>query len=220
VSTAILAKRPVLVDRLGATSVLTNIAYVAAGVALLAVVAQVQIPMWPVPITGQTFGILVVGSALGLWRAIVASVAYIGIAVAGLPVLAASAVDRENPVTGLAFTVGPDWVHTTGVAVFSIATFGYLVGFVFASALVGWFAERKWERKFLTAVLSFVLAEVVIYAFGLPWLSVWLGTQGYPNDVAATLSAGFSNYVIGDLIKAVAAGALLPLAWKLVNRKG
>ena len=218
-STAISAPRPVLVDRLGATSVLANIAYVAVGVGLLSVVAQVQIPMWPVPITGQTFGVLVVGSALGLWRAVVASVAYIGIAVAGLPVLAATAVNRENPITGLAFTVGPEWAHTTGTAVFSIATFGYLIGFVFASALVGWFAERKWERKFLTAVVSFVLAEVVIYAFGLPWLSVWLGTQGYPNDLSATLSAGFNSYIIGDLVKAVAAGALLPLAWKLVNRK-
>lgn len=202
-STAIIAKRPVLVDRLGATSILTNIAYVAAGVALLALAAQVQIPMWPVPITGQTFAVLAVGASFGIWRALTTTVVYVLLAVAGMPILAPQL----------------DGSHTTGLAVFALPTFGYLLGFVLASVALGWFAERKWERKFLTALVSFVIAEAIIYAVGLPWLSVWMGAHGYPNDVAATLHAGFTPYLIGDLIKAALAAGLLPLSWMLVSRK-
>ena len=202
-STAILAKRPVLVDRLGATTILTNVLYVAAGVALLALAAQVQIPMWPVPITGQTFAVLAVGASFGVWRALTTTVAYVALAIAGMPILAPQM----------------DGSHTTGLSVFSLPTFGYLIGFVLASVVLGWFAERKWERKFLTALLSFIIAEAIIYAVGLPWLSVWLGAHQYPNDVAATLAAGFTPYLIGDAIKAALAAGLLPLSWILVNRK-
>ena len=202
-STAILAKRPVLVDRLGATTVLTNVLYVAAGVALLALAAQVQIPMWPVPITGQTFAVLAVGASFGVWRALTTTVAYVALAVAGLPILAPQM----------------DGSHTTGLAVLSLPTFGYLIGFVLASVVLGWFAERKWERKFLTALISFLIAEAIIYAVGLPWLSVWLGAHSYPNDLSATLTAGFTPYLIGDAIKAALAAGLLPLSWLLVSRK-
>ena len=92
-STAISAPRPVLVDRLGATSVLTNAAYVVGGVALIAGAAQIQIPMWPVPMTGQTFAILLVGASLGLVRAVITSVLYVALAVAGLPILAAQTAE-------------------------------------------------------------------------------------------------------------------------------
>jgi len=204
VSTAILAKRPVLIDRLGATSILTNVLYVAAGVSLLALAAQVQIPMWPVPITGQTFAVLAVGASMGIWRALVTTVSYVLLAVAGMPILAPQM----------------DGSHTTGTAVFALPTFGYLIGFVLASVALGWFAERKWERRFVTALISFVIAEAIIYAVGLPWLSVWLGAHSYPNDMSATLAAGFTPYLIGDVIKAALAAALLPISWKLVSRKG
>lgn len=202
-STAIIAKRPVLVDRLGATSVLTNFVYVAAGVALLSLAAQVQLPMWPVPVTGQTFAVLAIGATFGVWRALTTTSAYLLLAVAGLPILAPQV----------------DGSHTTGLAVFSLPTFGYLVGFVLASVVLGWFAERKWERKFLTALASFIIAEAIIYAVGLPWLSVWLGAHEIPNDVTATLSMGFTPYLVGDLIKAALAAGLLPLSWKLLSLK-
>jgi biotin transport system substrate-specific component len=203
VSTAIVAKRPVLVDRLGATSVLTNVLYVLAGTALIAGAAQIQIPMWPVPITGQTFAVLLVGASLGLVRGLLSTSLYLGLAVAGLPVLAPT----------------PDGGHITGLSVFTMPTAGYVYGFILASIVLGWFAERQWDRKVLTAIVSFVIAEVVIYAVGLPWLSVWLGQQGYPNSLSATLEAGLNKYIIGDVIKAEAAGAILPLSWKLVSRK-
>ena len=191
-STAILAKRPVLVDRLGATSILTNVLYVAAGVALLALAAQVQIPMWPVPITGQTFAVLAVGATFGVWRALTTTSVYVVLAVAGLPILAPQI----------------DGSHTTGLAVFSLPTFGYLIGFVLASVVLGWFAERKWERKFLSALVSFIIAEAIIYAVGLPWLSVWLGSHDIANDFTATLAMGFTPYLVGDFIKAALAAGL------------
>lgn len=200
-STAIISKRPVLVDRLGATSVLANIAYVAGGVALLALAAQVQIPMFPVPITGQTFAVLAIGASFGIWRALTTTASYIALAVVGLPILAP----------------GVDGSHTVGLTVFSLPTFGYLIGFVLASVVLGWFAERQWERKFLPALASFVIAEAVIYAAGLPWLAVWLGAHSYPNSLSAVLAAGFTPYLIGDGIKALLAAGLLPLSWKIVG---
>lgn len=202
-STAILAKRPVLVDRLGATSVLTNVLYVAAGVSLLALSAQVQIPMWPVPITGQTFAVLAVGATYGVWRALTTTSVYVLLAIAGLPILAPQS----------------DGTDTTGFAVFALPTFGYLIGFVLASVVLGWFAERKWERKFLTALASFIIAEAIIYAVGLPWLSVWLGAHSIPNDLSSTLAMGFTPYLVGDVIKAALAAGLLPLSWKLISLK-
>jgi biotin transport system substrate-specific component len=203
VSTAIVAKRPVLVDRLGATSVLTNVLYVLAGTALIAGAAQIQIPMWPVPITGQTFAVLLVGASLGLVRGLVSTSLYLGLAVAGLPVLAPN----------------QEGAHLTGLSALTAPTSGYLYGFILASVVLGWFAERQWDRKVVTAIASFIIAEAVIYAVGLPWLSVWMGQHGFPNSLAATLSVGFTPFIIGDVIKAVAAGAILPLSWKLVSRK-
>jgi biotin transport system substrate-specific component len=207
VSTAIAAPRPVLVDRLGATSVLTNVLYVLGGVALIAVAAQIQIPMFPVPMTGQTFAILLVGASFGLVRALITSVLYVGLAVAGLPILAA-----QVSTDGASF-------HTTGFAVFGLPTFGYLVGFILASVALGWLAERQWDRKVLKAVVSFLIAEVIIYAVGLPWLGSYLAQAGDPNAVADAFAFGLTPFIIGDVVKAVAAGALLPLTWKLVNRK-
>ena len=206
-STAISAPRPVLVDRLGATSVLTNIAYVVGGVALIAAAAQIQIPMFPVPMTGQTFAILLVGASFGLVRALITSVLYIALAVAGLPILAAQTAENGSTF------------HTTGLAVFALPTFGYLVGFVLASVALGWLAERQWDRKVLKAIVSFLIAEVIIYAVGLPWLGSYLAQVGDPKPVADAFAFGLTPFIVGDLVKAAAAGALLPFAWKLVNRK-
>jgi len=123
--------------------------------------------------------------------------------VAGLPVLAAQA----------------DGSHTTGLAVLALPTLGYLVGFIVASVALGWFAKLAWDRKVLKAVVSFLVAEVIIYACGLPVLALFLSTNGLPADAATVLALGFVPFIVGDLIKAGLAGALLPLTWKLVNRK-
>jgi biotin transport system substrate-specific component len=202
-SNSLALRSPVLVDRLGARNVAVSAIYIVLSIALIAGAAQIQIPMWPVPITGQTFAVLLVGASLGPIRAAIATSAYLLLAVAGLPVLAAQA----------------DGSHTTGLAVLALPTLGYLVGFIVASVALGWFAKLAWDRKVLKAVVSFLVAEVIIYACGLPVLAAFFAANGLPADAGTVLSLGLVPFIVGDLIKALLAGALLPLTWKLLNRK-
>lgn len=189
--------RPVLADRIATNNIAADIAFVAAGAVLTAGAAQLVIPMWPVPITGQTFAVLFVGATLGSLRGALSMLLYVGLGVAGLPVFAEGGA-------GLAKLAGP--------------TGGYMIGFVLAAALVGWLAQKQWDRKVLGTIGAFLAGTAVIYAVGLPWLSVALGQLGYPNDLSATLQAGLYPFIPGDLIKALAAGGLLPLVWKLTSR--
>jgi biotin transport system substrate-specific component len=191
------ASRPVLADRLGARTIATDIALIAAGAALTAGAAQIVIPMWPVPITGQTFAVLFVGTALGALRGSLAMALYIALGIAGLPVFAEGA-------SGIAKLMGP--------------TGGYLIGFILAAALTGWLAQREWDRKFLGTMGAFLAGTAVIYAVGLPWLAVALGQLGLANDLSATLQAGLYPFIPGDILKALAAGGLLPLVWKFASR--
>lgn len=197
-STSILASpRAVLADRIHTRSRAGDIVLVAAGAALTAGAAQLVIPMWPVPITGQTFAVLFVGASLGALRGVLSMLLYIGLGIAGLPVFAEGGA-------GISKLIGP--------------TGGYMVGFVLAAALVGWLAQRKWDRKVFGTVVAFIAGTAVIYAVGLPWLSVALGQLGLPNGIGETLQAGLLPFVPGDLLKALVAGGLLPLLWK-INRK-
>ncbi|MFT6534500.1 MAG: biotin transport system substrate-specific component [Alpinimonas sp.] len=189
--------RSVLIDSLGARSIAANITMVIAGAALTAGAAQLVIPMWPVPITGQTFAVLLVGTTLGALRGALSMVLYIALGALGLPI----------------FTEG-----SAGWQVIAGPTGGYLVGFVLAAVLTGWLAQRSWDRKIVGAGVAFLAGTVVIYAVGLPWLAVALGQLGYPNDLGATLQAGLLPFVPGDILKAIAAGVLLPVTWKLVSR--
>ena len=201
-SNSLALRSPVLIDRLGARNVAVSAVYIVLSVALIAGAAQIQIPMWPVPITGQTFAVLLVGASLGPIRAAIATSAYLLLAVAGLPVLAAQA----------------DGSHTTGLAVLALPTLGYLVGFIVASVALGWFAKLAWDRKVLKAVVSFLVAEVIIFACGLPVLAAFFAANGLPADAGTVLSLGLVPFIVGDVIKALLAGALLPLTWKLLNR--
>lgn len=188
------APRGVLADRIVTRSFIANLSAVIAGVALTALAAQISIPMWPVPITGQTFAVLLVGTTLGAARGFISMSLYVLLGVFGLPIFTAGK-------SGLAYIAGP--------------TGGYLIGFILAAVVTGWFAQRKWDRKALSAFISFLVGTTVIYAVGLPWLSVALGQLGLPNEASATLQAGFYPFIPGDILKAILAGALLPLAWKL-----
>ncbi len=200
-SIAVPAARPVLADRLLPRNAVVHAALVLAGGAVVAALAQLTIPMWPVPITGLTLGVLLVGASLGAWRG-AASVVLYGVAgIAGLPVSAAS-------------TAG---VHPTGLAWLAVPSFGYVVGGVLAAAVVGLLAELRWDRTFWKALVAFVAGEIAVYAVGLPWLAVALGRLGYPDDLATVFASGFTPFVIGDIVKALIAGALLPAAWLLVK---
>jgi biotin transport system substrate-specific component len=195
--------RPTLADRIFSRGLVTDIILIAAGTALTSILAQIAIPLWPVPITGQTFSVLFVGAALGVTRAALSMVLYLAIGLLGLPVFAPEA--DGSHVTGLPALLGP--------------TGGYLIGFIIAAAFVGWLAQREWDRKWLRTLLAFLGGTVLIYAVGLPWLFVALTNLHVANPLQATLVGGLYPFLIGDAIKAILAAVILPLVWRLAGPK-
>jgi biotin transport system substrate-specific component len=177
----------VLADRVFPRTLVMDVVLVVAGAALVTVLAQVAIPLWPVPITGQTLAVLLVGSTLGWARGAISMVLYAVLGLVGLPVYS-------------------DGSH--GASVLFGATGGYIIGFIISAALVGWLAERQWDRKVLKAIVTFVAGSVVVFAVGLPWLAAVLHT-----DLPTTLQYGLYPFIIGGIVKAVIAAGLLPLAW-------
>jgi len=184
-----------LVPRARASATASRIALVVAGSLLVAALAQLEIhlPFTPVPITGQTLGVLLVGAALGPG---------LGAASMGLYLL-------EGGV-GLPFFAG----GASGWSVLQMtsATGGYLWGFVATAAVVGWLARRGWDRSFRGAVAAMLIGEVVLYAVGVPWLAAALGVS-----LERALELGLYPFVVGDLLKLFAAAVLLPTAWRLVR---
>lgn len=168
---------------------------VALGVTLLALSAQISItlPWTPVPITGQTFGVMLVGGAYGATRGFATLTTYL-------------------VVGGLGYGVFAQ--HSSGwdVLKFSSATGGYLVGMVVAATLVGWLADRGWDRNALKSLPAMILGNVVIYAFGFVWLQHALGLTA-----SQTWHAGVQPFLGGDAIKIALAAGLLPAAWKVVD---
>lgn len=174
------------------SSRLRDILLVVTGSLLIATLAQIEIllPFTPVPITGQTFGVLLIGAALGSKRGAAALMLYITEGAFGLPFFAGGA---------------------SGFGILSGATAGYLAGFVIAAYVVGLLAERGLERSVRTSLIPFFVGTVVIYICGVAWLSVILG------GVGKAIAAGVLPFLVGDAIKLVAAALALPAAWKLVK---
>ncbi len=167
---------------------------VTAGAALVALAAQLEIHLGftPVPITGQTFAVVLVGASLGALLGLASLGLYVFVGALGAPVYAEG---------------NRGWEILTG------PTGGYVVGFLAAAALTGWLAQQRWDRRFPTAVAAMLTGNVVIYLFGLPWLAVDQGL-GFEE----TVKLGLAPFVVGDLLKLYLAGALLPLAWRGVER--
>jgi biotin transport system substrate-specific component len=193
--------RPTLADRIFSRGLVTDLILIAAGTALTSILAQIAIPLWPVPITGQTFSVLFVGATLGVTRAALSMVLYLAIGLLGLPVFAPQA--DGSHITGAAALVGP--------------TAGYLFGFILAAAFVGWLAQREWDRKWLGTLLAFIGGTVIIYAVGLPWLYFALTKLNVPNPLQATLTGGLYPFLIGDALKAILAAVILPLVWRITG---
>lgn len=172
-----------------------HIALVLIGVLLIALGAKIsiQLPDNPVPITGQTFGVLVAGGALGFRRGIAAAGIYVLLGVVGLPFFA---------------------FGDAGIQILWSARGGYLVGFIVAAAIVGRLAELGWDRNLLGAVGAMLIANAAIYVIAVPWLAV---TAGYTPEVA--VQKGFLTFVVGDMIKLALAAAAFPAAWWLVGRR-
>ena len=174
-------------------STLADLSLIILGSLLIAAFAQINIPLNPVPITGQTFAVLLVGMVLGSRRGALALVTYLAEGAAGLPVFA-------EMRSGVATLLGP--------------TGGYLFGFVAAAWLVGWLAERGFDRSLMKTLAAMALGNAVIYLFGVLWLSRFVGS--FAGEQGA-LALGMYPFLIGDTIKALLAALLLPSAWKLIG---
>ena len=159
-----------------------------------ALAAQITFPLpWtPVPVTGQTFAVLVSGAALGWRRGAAAQGLYVALGAVGMPFYAEG---------------GSGWTVATG------ATGGYLVGFVVAAALVGALAERRKDRSVRTAVPAMLAGTAVIYTIGTLWLARTLDV-----GVIEAIDLGVVPFAAGDAVKLAAAGMVLPAAWRLASR--
>ena len=180
-----------------------HLALICVGAVFIAATANVAIwlPNNPIPVTGQTLSVLVVGGALGLRRGAMSVALYLILGFF-LPVYAGQAHGLNTIVT----------VDSAGVAIG--ARGGYLVSFLFAGALVGWLAEMGWDRHIGGAVAAMILGEVAIYAIGVPWLAI----AAHLSPEAA-IQTGFLPFVIGDAIKLAIAAGIFPVAWWLVGRR-
>ena len=187
-TSAVIAQR--VVPRSRVNSVLLVIG--AAALTALAAQWEIHLPFTPVPVTGQTLAVLLTGAALGMTLGAAGQAVYVVAGAVGLPVYAGGASGWET-------------ASAQGSA-------GYLIGFIFAAGFVGFMAQRRQDRTFPTMFTAFIAGSFIIYAFGVAGLMILL-------DMTFTeaVVAGVVPFVLGDIIKASAAGLLLPGAWRLVG---
>ena len=168
-----------------------NFILLASGVVLLTVSAKLKIPFYPVPMTMQTFAVLVIGMAYGYRLAGATLLLYLAEGAVGLPVFASGG--------GIAYFAGP--------------TTGYLVGFLVAAVFVGWLGEKGWDHSVALTFIAMLGGTAIIFVFGVAWLSVFL------NDVQAAFANGFTPFIVGAFVKIALAAAVLPIVWRLTIRK-
>ena len=198
VSTTVLADalyRPVNRSR----AVVQDIVLVVGFALLTALCAQIEIPLGftPVPITGQTFAVLLSGAALGIRRGALSQLVYWASGLIGLPFYSGGK---------------GGWQAGTG------ATMGYLVGFIFAAAAIGFLAERKHDRNFATSLPAMLLGSAIIYTCGAGWLAYKLNIPVATGETNA-IGLGVAPFLIGDAIKAVVAAACTSTVWVAVSRR-
>jgi biotin transport system substrate-specific component len=184
----------VLADALPRSAV-RNVLLVIGGAAFVGLAAQISIPLpfTPVPVTGQTFAVLLTAAALGTWRGVSSMLLYAAMGLVGVPWFAeGSTAFREGAL---------------------VVTFGYIVGFIVAAAVVGWLAERGNTRTPLRTAGLMVLGNVVIYAIGATWLAAAINVS-----LGKALSLGVQPFLLGDALKVALAAGLFPLAWRAIER--
>jgi biotin transport system substrate-specific component len=164
----------------------------AAALTALAAQWEIHLPFTPVPVTGQTFAVLLTGAALGMRLGAAGQGLYVVAGALGLPVYSGGAA-------------GWDAARTAG-------TTGYLIGFIVAAAVVGFMAERRQDRTFPTMFTAFIVGSFIIYGFGVIGLMII-----FDMSINEAIVAGVVPFVFGDLIKAAAAGLLLPGSWKVIG---
>lgn len=190
----------VLADRVIARrSLATDAALVLGSAAFVGLLAQVTIPMYPVPITGQTLGVMVVGAILGARRGAAAMATYAALGVAGVPWFAE-------------FGGGPAYVLEP--------SFGFILGFVLAAWVVGRLSEKRWDRSPLASLGAFGLASAIPFLVGVPWMWAVLHLLfGKTLGLAATLEAGVIPFLPGGVVKWLLASAILTGAWKILDTR-
>lgn len=176
------------------SALLTDVMLVVLGSAVMAGLAQIsfRLPFTPVPISGQTLGVLLVAASLGAWRGAASMLLYLGEGAAGLPVFAEG--------------------HSGLIFLTDAPTTGFLWGFVVAAAVVGLLAQLGWDRSVGSALGAMLVGEVVVFAFGISWLAHFLGVPG-----EKALELGLYPFVLGELVKLLIAAGVLPAAWRLVG---
>lgn len=184
------APRPLVLADLVPGQRVRDVLLVAGGAALVGALAQVSIPLGftPVPITGQTLGVLLVGCALGFRRALASTILYGGLGLLGLPWFAGHAGGWAGSLTG------------------------YILGFVLAASVCGWLAQRGSDRSVLRSIPTMLIGELCIYVPGVTWLAISLHV-----GAAQAISLGFVPFIAGDAIKLAIAAGLLPGAWRLAR---
>lgn len=183
--------RPTLVDRFFERGLASDLYLVLGGAAFTALLAQVQVPLWPVPSTGQTLGVLLAGATLGAVRGAASMLLYLVLAAAGVPVLSGGAHGLE---------------HFTG------PTAGYLYAFIAAAGLVGWAAQRTWRRAVLSVFTWFLAGSIIVLVAGVAWL-VASGATGLGEAVYA----GALVLLPGSVLKVVIATAVMVVGWRVVE---
>jgi len=183
--------RPTLADRIFTRKLATDIVLVASGAALVSLLAQLTVPMYPVPITGQTLAVLLVGATLGAVRGIISLSLYAVLGIVGLPVF-------SDASSGFGIIAGP--------------TGGYIIGFIVSAGLVGWLAQRQWDHRILGAIAAFLAGTVATFAVGMPWLAVVLNLT-----LEQTLEFGLYPFIIGGLVKAALGAGIIRVAWAAVG---
>jgi len=177
------------------SSILSTTALTAGGVLFLAAMAQIAIPVpgSPVPVTGQTLGVLLIGTTYGSGLGLATFAMYLLAGIAGAPVFAGASFGVEK-ITG--------------------ATGGYLIGMMVATYLLGVLAKRRLDQRFLTSLPSMLFGTLIIFSFGLIWLHHFTG-----KDWAWTIAAGLTPFIVGEALKIAIAGTSLPILWRLINFK-
>jgi biotin transport system substrate-specific component len=191
VSSSAVLSRPVLADAIPGARV-RDALLVIAGALLTAACAQVAIhvPGSPVPVTGQTFAVVLAGASLGSVRGGLSQLLYLGLGLVA-PVYAGG---------------------TQGSGVLFGASGGYIVGFVLAGFVIGAIAQRGGDRRVLSAFAAFALGQLIIFGIGVPWL------QAYTHiSWGSAIHEGFTIFILGGVIKAALAGLLMPSAWRLLG---
>ncbi len=177
----------------GAALWVKRAALVALGVAAMAVAAKIKVPMWPAPITMQTFVVLSVGAAYGPRLGVATLLAYLAVGALGFDVFTGSSADAF----GLSYMMG-----TPG---------GYLLGFVLAAGFLGWAARRGWDRSVGAMAAAMLIGSALIYAPGLFWLG---HVVGWDKPI---LAWGLYPFLVGDVLKLALAALVFPLAWRAVG---